>query len=71
MPKAKISNINRIRSYVGSEYGEGVLSTDGSVLFCEICEIKVVSDEKRTVPQHVSRVKRIHGLQRNEKKKIA
>jgi len=43
MPK-----VNGIKKYI-IEFGEEVFSTDGDILFCKICSIKVNSDKRFTV----------------------
>lgn len=65
MPKIKSSNRSRLLAFI-DEFGKDIFSTDGTVLFCKICEVKVAADRKFTVEQHVSRIKHINGL----KKKI-
>jgi len=40
MPKSKPSDKQRIKKYV-DEFGENIFSSDGSVLFCELCETRV------------------------------
>jgi len=71
MPKAKPSDVCRLRSYV-QQYGESIFSTDGSVLFCKICEVKVAAEKKFTVTQHVSREKHLRALeiQKNRKSEV-
>lgn len=63
MPKVKMPYLDRLRGYV-REYGSDVFSTDGQILFCKICEVKVAADKKFTITQHVSRDKHRKGLQR-------
>lgn len=41
-----------------------MFSTDGQILCCKICEVKVAADKKFTITQHVSRDKHKQGLQR-------
>lgn len=67
MPKVKTSKSNRLTKYV-NEFGKEILSTDGEILFCKICEIKVASEKKFTVVQHISRDKHVSGLRRRELK---
>jgi len=55
-----------MRLYV-SEFGADVFSTDGLVLFCKVCEVKVAADKKYTIQQHITRDKHLRGIQkRNE-----
>lgn len=66
MPKQKSSQSSRMRLYV-SEFGADVFSTDGLVLFCKVCEVKVAADKKYTIQQHITRDKHLRGIQkRNE-----
>lgn len=48
-----MSNTARLRSFV-SEFGSNIFSTDGCILFCKICDVKVAADKKFTVEQYVS-----------------
>lgn len=68
MPKAKVTDVCRLRSYV-KEFGVAIFSTDRRVLFCKICEIKVAAEKKFTVPQHVSREKHLRALEIKKNKK--
>lgn len=63
MPKVKMPYSDRLRGYV-REYGSDVFSTDGQILLCKICEVKVAAGKKFTITQHVSRDKHKQGLQR-------
>jgi len=40
MGKVKQATNVRLRNYV-SEFGSQILSTDGFILFCKVCEIKI------------------------------
>lgn len=55
--------MDRLRGYV-REYGSDVFSTDGQILFCKICEVKVAANKKFTITQHVSRDNHKQELQR-------
>ncbi|KAL4153127.1 hypothetical protein QTP88_000960 [Uroleucon formosanum] len=70
MPKAKPSDVSRLRSYV-QQFGEEIFSTDGSVLFCKICEVRVAAEKKFTVTQHVSRDKHLRALEIQKNRKSA
>lgn len=63
MPKQKSSQSSRMRLYV-SEFGADVFSTDGLVLFCKVCEVKVAADKKYTIQQHTTRDKHLRGIQK-------
>lgn len=47
----KMPKNTNIQKYL-REYGD-VFSSDGSVLFCQVCEVKVNSEKKFTVTQHI------------------
>ncbi|XP_025198504.1 uncharacterized protein LOC112603549 [Melanaphis sacchari] len=65
MPKVKQNLSYRLQTYVNL-YGPNIFSIDKSVLFCKICEIKVNSDKKFNVSQHIKSDKHIKGLARYE-----
>lgn len=67
MPKVKSSNFAKLKQFV-SEYGDTVFSTDGTILYCKICEVKVAAEKRFTVDQHVNREKHIRGLQAGERR---
>ena len=52
MPKAKSCVSSHLRSYV-SEYGNDIFSSDGEVLFCEICDVKLCALKRFTDEKHV------------------
>ena len=66
MPKIKSSNRSRLLAFI-DKFGKDIFSTDRTVLFCKICEVKVAADRKFTVEQHVSRIKYINGLKKKYK----
>lgn len=39
------------------EFGEGMFSNYGSVLFCKICEIKVAAKKKFSVKEHEKNIR--------------
>ncbi|XP_018497322.1 uncharacterized protein LOC108865122 [Galendromus occidentalis] len=55
MPKVAASRKSKLESYV-KEFGNDILSTDGMVLLCKICEKEVCVDKKFQVVQHVKGV---------------
>jgi hypothetical protein len=67
MPKVKPSSSLRLREYI-NEFGDDVFSTDGKILFCKICSVKVASEKKITITQHLSRDKHVKGLEMNKAK---
>lgn len=69
MPKSKPSTSCHLKAIV-SEYGDDIFSTDGKILFCKMCEIKVAAERKFTVVQHVGREKHIRAVQLASKKNL-
>lgn len=67
MPKIKPSDRCRLRAYV-QEFGENIFSTDGKILFCKVCEVKVAAEKKFTITQHISRDKHLRALNRKKEK---
>jgi len=65
MPKAKSSVSSRLHSYV-NEYGNNIFSSDGEVLFCKVCNVKVSALKRFTVEQHISREKHTRGVERQK-----
>jgi len=66
MPKVKQSLLTRLQMYV-NEFGSNIFSIDSRVLFCKVCEIKVNSDKKFNVSQHLKSDKHIKSLVRYER----
>jgi hypothetical protein len=50
MPKVKCSDSVRLHSFV-KEFGEKYFTTDGIILFCKLCEVKVTTEKRFTVQQ--------------------
>lgn len=67
MPKIKKSTSSRLSGYV-NEFGRDVFTTDGTILLCKICNIKVAAEKKFSIQQHTSREKHINGLNLMKKK---
>jgi len=67
MPKEKISVATRLRNYV-SEFGN-IFTTDSKILFCTVCNIKIASDKRFSVTQHIATEKHQRGVNRTENKK--
>lgn len=67
MPKTKQCATNRLNSFV-LEYGTDIFKTDGSILFCKLCEVKVNSDRKFVVTQHVNTEKHKRAVIRKNDK---
>jgi hypothetical protein len=55
MPKVKCSDSVRLRGFV-EEFGEKYFITDGKMLFCKLCEVKVTAEKRFTV-QHCNTAK--------------
>ena len=56
MPKVKCSSSAKLRGFI-KEFGDKYFSTDGEILFCKMCEVKVTADKRFTVQQHCNTVK--------------
>ncbi|KAL4113266.1 hypothetical protein QTP88_016925 [Uroleucon formosanum] len=63
MPRPKPKAYDRLNNFV-KEFGETIFLADNSVLFCKICDIKVSSEKRFTVIQHIKTSKHIQGLNR-------
>ncbi|KAL4089542.1 hypothetical protein QTP88_024562 [Uroleucon formosanum] len=63
MPKI---NANIFNKYV-KQFGEDTFATDGTMLYCKICEVKVSADKKFTVIQHIKTNKHKRLLARRNK----
>jgi hypothetical protein len=46
----------RLRGFV-KEFGEKYFTTDGIILFCKLCEVKVTAEKRFTVQQHCNTAK--------------
>jgi len=66
MPKYKVSNNNRLNLFV-NHFGKEVFSSDGTVLFCKICEVKGAADKQFIIEQHISRKKHVNGVELKKK----
>ena len=55
MPKVKCSSSAKLRGFI-KEFGDKYFSTDGKILFCKMCEVKVTADKRLTVQQHCNTV---------------
>lgn len=63
MPKEKTSASVKLRSFV-KEFGEEYFCTDGLVLFCKLCEVKVVAEKRFNVQQHCNTAKHSSNVKR-------
>lgn len=68
MPKIKPSTATHLKQII-SEFGEDIFSTDGKILFCKICEVKVAAEKRFTVQQHIGRDKHKNGIQNISERK--
>jgi hypothetical protein len=51
MPKVNCSDSVKLSGFV-KEFGEKYFTTDGKILFCKLCEVKVTAEKRFTVQQH-------------------
>ena len=70
MPKVKPSKATSLRNIV-SEFGEEDFSTEGSILFCKVCEVEVAAERRFTVQQHIGRKKQKRAVENADKKKTS
>lgn len=49
-----------------SEFGSEILSTDGFVLFCKVCELKINFEKKFNISQHIQTEKHIKSAKRQK-----
>jgi hypothetical protein len=52
MPKFKPIKSDILKNHV-SEFGDTIFSSDGSILFCKMCEVQVCTDRRYIVTQHL------------------
>jgi len=63
MPKYS-SNLS---SYV-KEFGEHVFRSDGKILFCKLCEVKVSASKQFLVTQHLKTAKHKHAVNNRKRR---
>ncbi|KAF6772764.1 hypothetical protein AHF37_08355 [Paragonimus kellicotti] len=68
MPKGKLTVSQRLTSYA-NELGDGVLTTDGSVLYCNACNKSVAAETKSHVEQHLQTEKHMQKMQKRKRQK--
>jgi len=56
MPKLSVM-IVRDCTILLKEFGEKYFTTDGIILFCKLCEVKVMAEKSFTVQQHCNTAK--------------
>jgi len=67
MPKPKPKHYDRLNDFV-KEFGETIFSSDKSVLYCKMCDIKVSAEKRFTVIQHLKTAKHIQNISRQQLK---
>jgi hemerythrin superfamily protein len=74
MPKLKCSDIVRLYGFV-KEFGEKHFTTDGIILFCKLCEVKVTAEKRFIVEQRCNTAKHKscanHPLQHYRKRRLS
>lgn len=65
MPKNKQSISSVLSKYV-NEFGKNVFSSDGSALFCKLCEVRVSADRRYTVTHHLKTDKHSRAINRHQ-----
>jgi len=63
---SKVKNLNLKLKQIVRECGENVLMTDGNIIFCKLCEVKINSDKKYNVQQHIAIEKHKEALKKLE-----
>jgi hypothetical protein len=62
----KCSDGVRLRGFV-KDFGEKYFATNGIILLCKLCEVKVAAEKRLTAEQHRHTVKRLTAVQENER----
>jgi len=70
MPKNKQSISSLLSKYV-NEFGKNVFSSDGSALFCKLCEVRVSADRRYTVTHHLKTDKHSRAINRYQNATIS
>jgi hypothetical protein len=63
MLKTKKSNSAKLRQYV-KDFGSDLFSTDGIILYCQVCEKSINADTKFQVSQHIETGKHANNLRK-------
>lgn len=63
MPKEKHTVASRLQHLV-AEFGADIFSTDNKVMICKVCEIKISSEKRFSITQHITSDKHKRGIQR-------
>jgi hypothetical protein len=64
MPKVKPSKNTKLREFVVGGWKQH-FSTDGLILFCKVCEVKVAAEKQFNVQQHCSTLKHKSSVAQN------
>ncbi|XP_050530617.1 uncharacterized protein LOC126899610 [Daktulosphaira vitifoliae] len=51
------------------EFGENIFSSDGKILFCKFCEVKVSATKRFLVTQHLKTAKHEHAVNQRKRRK--
>ena len=54
MSKIAANQQKKLKAYVFFSFGDAVLSTDGEVLLCKVCEREVIAEKKSQLVQHLN-----------------
>ncbi|KAF0750997.1 CGG triplet repeat-binding protein 1, partial [Aphis craccivora] len=68
MPKVKT---NSFLKKLVLEFGEEFFQTDGSFLYCKLCETKVSHEKKYNIQHYIRREKHVQAVKRHENEKAA
>jgi hypothetical protein len=66
MPKVKYNSV-KLKGFA-QDTGEQYFGTDGEIIFCKLCEVKVAAEKCFTVQQHCSMTKHKNNLSRDSTK---
>lgn len=69
MPRPKPKVYDRLNAFV-KELSKTIFSTDKSILYCKLCDIKISAKKRFTVLQHVKTTQHIEGINRQQLKSI-
>jgi hypothetical protein len=61
MTKVKWSESAKLRGFV-KDFGEKYFSSDGTILFCKLCEVKLTAGKEFNVQQHCDTEKHVNNL---------
>lgn len=61
MPKDKSSLSSRLRNYV-RKFGENIFPTDGQIILCKFCEVRVSRDKRYSIRQRIKTEKHLKSV---------